>query len=262
MQSMSENVIALAKQLQAWQNGIQFERDFWEQFFVTRGLQWPDDFASRLRPDTEIGALLGDFAGNYTPRVLDVGSGPMTSLGKYHHGKPIKLIACDPLAPFYTDMASRHSIERPIVTEQAFAEELTSFYDVDSFDVVHCSNALDHSFDPVCGIEEMLLVVKPGCRVVLEHFVNEAEFGTYIGFHQWNFDEEAGDFIIWNKNCRINATQLFTHWAEITTTKVDRWISVAFVKRTTAPRTDITARTRQRVRDLMAAMLLAATTLI
>jgi SAM-dependent methyltransferase len=247
----------LSAQMAAWQSGIRDELDFWSQWFETKGLPWPDDWRGRQRPDTELDAslLAGNLAGVDSPRILDVGAGPMTVLGKQKNGRPLDIAACDPLAPFYAEMADKHGVKRPIKTEQAFAEDLTVYYPAASFDLVHCRNALDHSFDPLRGIEEMLLITKPTGRVVLIHYPNEALNVDYTGLHQWNFDEESGRFIIWNKNKRIDATEAFSRWADIKTTRTDNGdIKVVFDLKASAPRlTD--GRAVSRVQELLAAML-------
>jgi hypothetical protein len=46
--------------------------------------------------------------------------------------------------------------------------------------------------------------------VVLRHHPNEAESGNYDGLHQWNFDCQEEQFIIWNKNGRCNVAERFS----------------------------------------------------
>ena len=72
------------------------------------------------------------------------------------------------------------------------------------FDMVFSRNALDHSADPLAGIRQCLLTAKPGCHVVLMHFLNEAKLQNYQGLHQWNFDWRNGQFIIWNPRQEID----------------------------------------------------------
>lgn len=256
----------LVTQLIAWQKGIGSELSFWEKWFQSQGMLWPDDFRYRQQPDTEIDASLlsGNLSSANTLRILDVGAGPMTVLGKQKNGCSLNITACDPLGPFYAEMAERHGVKRPVPTEQAFAEDLTAFYPRESFDLVFCQNALDHSFDPVRGIEEMLLVVKPIGRVVLRHNINEAETENYFGFHQWNFDEDAGHFVVWNRANRIDITEIFSPWADITTAKGGGFretgtLSVFFDMKST-PALAIDKRAEARVRELLTALLGASAT--
>ncbi len=252
----STDQMALAQQLAVWVSGLDGELHFWDQWLATQGLQWPDDFQSRLDPHREIEPWLLCEVDNGPVRVLDVGSGPLTCLGFYHRGRRVELTACDPLAPFYAELIAKHGVSCPVPTQLGFAEDLSAFFSLDEFDVVHCRNALDHSFEPVRGIEEMLLVLKPGGQIVLSHVINEAEHGQYVGLHQWNFDSSDGDFIIWNKSHTINANKHFAQYADIV---VDNsrpsWINVTF-RKTASPPVAI-ERYRVRVGELLTAMLRA-----
>jgi SAM-dependent methyltransferase len=187
-----------------WSAGIDYEAGFWNQWVKTCGGRWPEDFSARREPgrplDPGLESLLpsGEIS-----RVLDVGAGPMTVLGTRSAERCIDLVAADPLALLYDHILTAHGIIPPIPTIFATAEDLSAFFGPSCFDLVHCRNALDHSFDPVRGIEEMLRVVKQGGHVVLRHLLNEAEFEArgdhYSGFHQFNFNEREGRFYIWNK---------------------------------------------------------------
>jgi len=47
------------------------------------------------------------------------------------------------------------------------------------------------------------------------HENNEAENERYQDMHQWNFCEENGQFIIWNKDARHNITEMFAYKAAV-----------------------------------------------
>jgi SAM-dependent methyltransferase len=197
-----ERVTLIARQASGWSEGIAHELWFWSRWFETRGLDWPDDFAARLDSSQQlIPALQNLLPASPTGavRILDVGAGPMTNIGFAHESLPLDIIACDPLADFYSTLSDRHGIQRPIVTHFAVAEDLSSYIAEDSFDIVHCCNALDHSADPVRGLIEMLRVLKKNGAVYLKHHINEAQTENYQGFHQFNFDVRDGRFVIWNK---------------------------------------------------------------
>lgn len=249
---------ALAQQLSSWTRGIAFELEFWERWFATKGAEWPTSYLERLDPAGENPQSLLDRLGIPQPkqkRVLDVGAGPMTFLKGMHAGEPVHVVACDPLAPYYSEMAERHGVQRPIATVQAFAEDLTAVFDLDAFDAVHCANALDHSFDPLRGIEEMLAVCKVGGTVLLSHSRNEAEFEHYTGFHQWNFDKIGDDFVIWNRHGMWNATARFSSLSIVTTECVgERHIFAAF-KKNVPSNMNLKDRYRRRTRELLSALL-------
>ncbi|MDI3309098.1 MAG: methyltransferase domain-containing protein [Acetobacteraceae bacterium] len=197
----------LEAQLAAWARGIGDELHFWDAWLGSRGLQWPEDFSRRMDPEAPLDARMADLArrlGQERVRILDVGAGPVTILGYRLPGVALEITATDALAPLYAALLERHGVTPPIATRFAPAEDLSMLFPVGGFDLVHCRNALDHSFDPLRGIEEMLAVVREGGFVLLSHFRNEAENGQYNGLHQWNFDLREGRFTIWNRGGAVD----------------------------------------------------------
>jgi SAM-dependent methyltransferase len=129
-------------------------------------------------------------------RILDVGAGPLTTLGRHWEGHQIEIVAVDPLAEEYRALLKRLGISPPTETTLAHGEKLLEKFQPDQFDMAYSSNALDHSYDPVLAIGQMLKVVKPQGYVYLWHFANEGLTEAYQGLHQWNFDVRDNDFII------------------------------------------------------------------
>lgn len=221
----------LTKSLKSWRAGIEYEVDFWETWFRTKGLEWPQDYIDRLQPQEMpvwIQHLLP--SDQSFARVLDVGSGPITKTGQIVPGKAVNVIAADPLARHYDAIMEKFDVTPPIRTTFSFAEDLSARFPGDHFDLVLCTNALDHAIEPVWGIIEMLICLKIGGLVYLGHRRNEAEFEEYSGFHQWNFDDEDGSFIIWNRERRLNVTELLSGFASVTTSLRDDHIGVRIDK--------------------------------
>src|SRR4030088_1771961 len=81
--------------------GLWVERFFWWRWIGTRGLTWPQEFERRLDPRCpllpHIAAYLRDVAGEPV-RILDVGAGPVTSLGYRLEGRTLEITAGDGLA--------------------------------------------------------------------------------------------------------------------------------------------------------------------
>ena len=200
----------LAASIKSWKNGIDYEVNFWTKWFESKGLQWPDDYETRL-----VAKPLVPWLADLLPRasmdridVLDVGAGPITVTGSFLPDRDMRLVAVDPLARHYAKIIGTFGVEPPHRTEFSFAEDISARFDLGSFDLVSCTNALDHAIEPVWGILEMLIVTKLGGNIALYHRRNEAEFEGYSGFHQWNFDEDGFDFVIWNKDRRINVSDV------------------------------------------------------
>lgn len=202
----------LSERFALWAAGIPYELNFWTHWAQAAGGGWPEEFAARMNPATPLVPWLQDWArkaGQSHVRVLDVGAGPVTSTGYVPPaGMTMELVATDPLADAYTRIFDTLGLVRPVPTTFALAEELSAFFPVDAFDLVHCRNALDHSFDPIRGLIEMLRVVRVGGMVMLYHHPNEAEAEGYSGFHQYNFDVEDERFVIWRGSTRWDVETL------------------------------------------------------
>jgi SAM-dependent methyltransferase len=246
------------RQILDWWRGSASEIAFWDRWHASGGLQWPESFKQRqlATRQFDVNLLRGMvFEDIGSLKLLDVGAGPMTSLGPDYKGTRLNITACDPLAPLYSSLALKYGLTPPVKTVLAFAEDLTVFYEHNSFDFTNCRNALDHTFDPIRCIEEMLLVTKVGGKIHLFHRANEAEKEKYSGLHQWNFDCIEDHFVVWNKNSRIDVTETYRGEHEIKVRKGgDEWLTVEIFKRTEME-IDLAARHRSRLRELSISMI-------
>jgi SAM-dependent methyltransferase len=85
-------------------------------------------------------------------------------------------------------------------------EELALTFPADSFDIVHCANALDHCYDPLAVLDNMLVIARQGGRLLLSHLVDEGEAQRYLGLHQWNLRQDNRHLILWNRVTRCDVT--------------------------------------------------------
>ena len=206
----NDTLSPMSSQLRSWSSGIPSEMAFWKNYIDTKGAQWPDDFLRRLDPDTPMDRVHVKLIKGMKKKkvdILDVGSGPMTILGKRVPNVAVNLKACDPLAEVYQKVLDAAKVVPPIKTEFAPVEDLLWVYPPASFDLVHVRNALDHSFEPLRGIMQMLTLCRPGGYVLLSHYTNEAETSEYEGLHQWNFDKINGHFCLWSKTEKIQVNK-------------------------------------------------------
>lgn len=200
-----------------WTNALSDESAFWQTWFETKGGQWPDDYAERVDPSLPFQAELRqliDAPEGSTVRVLDVGAGPLTMLGKVWPGRKLELMAVDPLANQYDAIMARVGVTPLIRTRAGDGEKLQDIFPAESFDLVHARNCLDHSYDPILCLKQMFALVKPGGQVVTDHFNNEAETENYNGLHQWNFSVEKSSFwrsadrlVVWRPGTKFDVQE-------------------------------------------------------
>jgi hypothetical protein len=191
----------LARSIATWQGGIAHELSFWRRWFETKGREWPDDYQRRLIPQPlapgPVSLLPAD--AEHIPRIMAVGAGPMTLtellVGR---SRQVKVVAADPLANLYRCIYD-YRVTPPLSAQFGFAEDVSARFALSS---------------PIWGSLEMLIVIRPGGHVLLSHRRNEGAFERYTGFHPWNFDCEGLDFVIWNRDRRINVTKLLAEFAD------------------------------------------------
>jgi SAM-dependent methyltransferase len=144
-----------------------------------------------------------------------VGAGPVTSLGNAFPEKVLDITAIDPLANVYRRTLNNIKVTSAVRTLPYHGERILERFAPESFDFAYARNALDHSYDPVLVIQNMLAVVKEQGFVLLRHYRNEGEAGGYSGLHQWNFDLWDDSLVIWNEDCAYNVSQMLCEEAQI-----------------------------------------------
>ncbi|HEX6702245.1 MAG TPA: methyltransferase domain-containing protein [Gaiellaceae bacterium] len=220
------------------EKGVDHELDFWRRWFETRGLHWPDDYRKRLDPEAVLEEPLiadrlpelGDVVS-----ILDVGAGPLTVLGKRYPGTSLRITPVDPLARDYDRLLAEFGVAPPVRTELCPGEELLTRFTAESFDIAYARNSLDHSYDPVAILRNMVTLVRPGGFVLLRHVRSEGEHQSYSGFHQWNFDAEDGHLVLWNRVRKHDVTEALGAVADVAVsreeTDEDDWVVAVMKKR-------------------------------
>ncbi len=203
-----------------WRSSLISEIQFWDNYYRTKGLEWADQYHVRFDPDLPLQprptALLPD---QENVKILDVGAGPQTYLGKKVEGKNIDLQAIDPLADAYDKIFKKYDITPVVRTKKLASEDLKKKFSSNEFDLVFARNCIDHAYEPEHAVMLMVDIVKNGCHVLMEHRPNEAITENYVGLHQWNFSmNEKGDFIIGSKDADVNMTEKY---ADVCTIKCE-----------------------------------------
>ena len=191
----------------AWQAAIDGEVGFWRTYLETKGARYPGSYETRLNPDLplqpEIAELIDATEGTIVS-LLDVGAGPLTFLGRKDPRWTLELTAVDALGHQYSALLDEAGVVPPVRTQACESEKLSTLLAADAFDLVAARNTLDHSYDPVLAITEMLRCAKPGARLLLIHHRNTAEDEDYHGMHQWNFEAVDGTLVVWRPGTRTD----------------------------------------------------------
>jgi SAM-dependent methyltransferase len=190
--------------------GFQGEIGFWKTWLETKGQGWPGEFEYRTNPDSGVrGCYLSwiDQLEGELIEILDVGSGPLTAIGKKHPGKRIEITAVDPLANTYQALLKEIGITPLVFPQPCDGERLSDYFKDRRFDLVVAENSLDHTVDPLKVIQEMIEVCKPGGIVGLVHWIREGDNESYRGLHAWNFYLNQGELFIHGKKYRVNVNQ-------------------------------------------------------
>jgi len=200
-------------------HALREEVGYWRDWLANAGGKWAAEYAYRFDPAAEVAdpALRELLAAS--PRdevsVLDVGSGPVSTVGYRVPGKSIALVPVDPLADEYDRLLARAAVVPPVRVLRADGEHLLEQLGRDRFDIAYARNALDHAVDPLAIIENMVAVVRPGGNILLRHVRNEAVRQAYVQLHQWNFDRHDGHLVAWRPGETTDVTAALAGRADV-----------------------------------------------
>ncbi len=202
-----------------WQFAHLSEARYWKQKVKQMVAEDPDYIKNITDPNRQISEFFTSMISHDDDshvRILDVGSGPLPIIPKNWEGKVLNVIAIDPLAKEYNRILKKYHIHPPVKPTYGEAERLLNFFPNNFFDLIYAANSIDHGYNPLLAIRNMIETAKPGAAIYLEHFSNEAETENYAGMHQWNFTLEDGSFIIWSLRERHDVNFIFREQADIT----------------------------------------------
>jgi hypothetical protein len=145
-------------------------------------------------------------------RLLDIGCGPFPKSGLYYNSFKIERILIDPMAEKYHSLLNEKNVNtygQKIINCEA--EKIKNLFDDKSFEIIFAKNALDHTYNPILSISNLIDLLTVDGSIILEHYIKEGEYTNYQGLHQWDFYSENGNFYISNqdKNIVHNINSLF-----------------------------------------------------
>lgn len=193
--------------IKKWISGMDDEICFWDNYFRLKsysgkeGYENATVYAHQFRYEQDI-----EDAQEYW---LDVGSGPLSSCGSETKKADLHLVAVDPLANIYSAIKAKYKVNTKIKPRYCMVERLAETFSENMFDVVHMRNSLDHSYNPVLGIAQLIYVCKIGGRIILRHYDNVAKNEKYTGLHQWNLVTENSSLYVWTKGKKYDIGKIF-----------------------------------------------------
>lgn len=141
--------------------------------------------------------------------VLDVGSGLISFLSYGQNAGLFDLIAADVLSEEYKSMLEIYGYDEVLGGTrliQSPAEQLDKHMNPNSCDIVHCSNALDHTNSPRHSLENMVKVVRPQGHIIITARSHEGTHEGWEEIHQ--HDLYLKDNILWRSGKDGVATSL------------------------------------------------------
>lgn len=127
-------------------------------------------------------------------KIADIGSGPFSTIGQYLDGVKVEIYHSD--KQDFTDFWKKYNTTPLFKVEYQNIEKLT--YPDDFFDIVHCTNALDHTINAPAAVKEMVRVCKTGGWIYIDCSLDQLSTGHK---HYWDAKED-GVFI--NKTDRFD----------------------------------------------------------
>lgn len=134
----------------------------------------------------------------HTLNIVDIGCGPISTVGTVDDRFRINLLGVDPLTNVYSKILDQHFISRPHSAINMECEKIDKIGD-SIFDVVFSRNALDHSESPDLILQHSKTVCKDGGLIHIRMYENEAIRNKYSGLHQWNAKVLNNDILMFSE---------------------------------------------------------------
>jgi len=233
------------KAREIWESHIQSELNYWKDQLRRQDSEaWRTDYAERLDPAAPLQDVIAKRIDRTIKvnKILDVGSGPLTSINRKCDSCEVSIIAVDPLAEFFNELMDAKGITPPVRPVTGWGERLAEQFGEDQFDITYSRNAVDHSYDPIKCIDEMIKVTKKGRYVIVEMNERAGTLENWTGLHQWDFFIgrtlplfQRHLFIEGKAVAAVDVSSHFAGRAEMTSLELTRgsepWITLVLRKR-------------------------------
>ncbi len=190
-----------------WLDDVTEEIEWWWHFLTVFDPDVVQNWRAIATKPFQFEAFLQD--DEETARVLNIGSGPCSTLPRATRLNRLEVVDMDPLATAYNFLTQALEIEDRSEITFGAVEILTKLQPKGSFDFIAAKNCLDHAYDVPRGLEQMAMALGAQGSILLQHWENEAELQNYTGLHNWNIEVQDGRIRIWNRE----REHLFDHEA-------------------------------------------------
>lgn len=193
----------LARQVDYSSEIFFWQKEYYRWSIVDKKPVWwssdgePGRCSDELKPVMD--TLTRDFGGDL--KLIDVGSGPVTSFFSKLDVTRYDITTVDPLARWYNRLNEQYRVKYNIRCTEGMGESVDQLFDRESFHLVLSQNSIDHASAPDRFIQSLYSLLKPGGFLYLMGFVNEGEAANWLGLHQHNL-YVAGDDVYWTNSDR------------------------------------------------------------
>ena len=156
-----------------------------------------------------------DRIGDKRISILDVGSGPVTSVGRRYVDFQIEISAYDPLADSYREMLDLHGIRPPVATEFALAEDL-NFHRTILVNSPSCIAELPLTIRsiPYAGLFKCSLSAVSAAACCYNTCLMKPKMSDMKDSTGWNFTNAGEELVTWNRESSINASRVVSPFAD------------------------------------------------
>ena len=160
-------------------------------------MQWAikndSNYIERILHATVSPFLLKHLENLPSAHILDVGSGPVSYMLHFvkENSHRFKLTAVDPLASEYAGIMEQYGYNIP-QNINCYAEYLDEMFRPKTFDMIFCSNSLDHTVDVEKSLHNMSVLLKDDGFIYLLCNINEKDRTCGDGMHYHNLNLTEG----------------------------------------------------------------------
>jgi 2-polyprenyl-3-methyl-5-hydroxy-6-metoxy-1,4-benzoquinol methylase len=114
-------------------------------------------------------------------KLIDIGSGPVTSFFQKLDIYAWNIITVDPLAELYNDLNETYKVNYPIKCIEGTGEHLDELFEPNSFHLVLSQNSIDHSESPIAYINCLYYLCKPGGFIYISGHIKVGSSEHWVG---------------------------------------------------------------------------------